>query len=179
MAVQEKSMKYSRKDLLQLANHHLSFDEKIEFDDETYRQFPRIRKLRDVRAVGDGEYDADSQRLYLNLHVTGIMTCPCDITFEDVDIPFDSEADEIISFNKADEDNIEIIKAEGEYIEMLTIIFRQILLEVPIKVKKEGIIEYPHGDGWEVITEEEYQKQKENRIDPRLAVLKDYVPQDE
>ena len=45
MAVQEKSMKYSRKDLLQLANHHLNFDEEIEFDDETYKQFPRIRKL--------------------------------------------------------------------------------------------------------------------------------------
>jgi len=172
-------MKYSRKDLLQLANHHLNFDEKIEFEDEIYKQFPRIRRLRDVRAIGDGEYDVQTQRLYLYLHVTGIMTCPCDITFEDVDIPFDSEADEIISFNKEDEENIEILKPDGEYIEMLPIIFRQILLEVPIKVKKAGEIEYPRGDGWEVITEEEYQKQKENRIDPRLAALKNYVPQDE
>ncbi len=172
-------MKYSRKDLLQLANYHLSFDENIEFEDEIYKQFPRIRKLRNVRAIGNGEYDVQAQRLYLYLHVTGIMTCPCDITFEDVDIPFDSEADEIISFNKEDEENIEILKPDGEYIEMLPIIFRQILLEVPIKVKKPGLIEYPKGDGWEVITEEEYQQQKENRIDPRLAALKDYVPQDE
>ena len=42
--------------------------------------------------------------------------------------------------------------------------------------KAPGLLEYPYTIE---VTEEEYQKQKENRIDPRLAVLKDYVPQDE
>ena len=179
MAVQETIMKYSRKDLLQLPNHHLSFSEDIDFDEETYQQFPRIRKLRDVHAEGDGEYAVDEQRLYLNLHVTGVMTCPCDITFEDVDIPFDSQADEIISFDVKDRDDIEILKPNGDVIELLPIIFRQILLEVPIKVKKEGEIIYPKGDGWEVVSENDYQTNKENEIDPRLAALKDYIPQDE
>ena len=35
--------------------------------------------------------------------------------------------------------------------------------------------EYPSGDGWRIITEEEYQKSQEDRIDPRLAKLKDYI----
>ena len=172
-------MKYSRKDLLQLPDRILHFDEKIVFDDETYKQFPRIRKLENVRAVGEGRYEADEQRLYLHLDVSGVLTCPCDITFEDVIIPFDSDADEIISFDKKDEDNIEILSVEGEYMELLPIIFRQILLEVPIKVRKEGKIDYPEGDGWRVMDEETYQREKEGRIDPRLAILKDYKPQDE
>ena len=172
-------MKYSRKDLLQLPDQHLSFDEEIEFDPETYKQFPRIRKLENVRARGEGDYDQQQQRLYINIHVTGVMTCPCDITFEDVEIPFDSESDEIISFAKEDQDNIEILSAENGYIEMLSIIFRQILAEIPIKVRKPGKIDYPKGEGWEVIDEATYQRQKENSIDPRLAALKNYKPQDE
>ena len=172
-------MKYSRKDLLQLPQNHLELSEDIEFDEETYKQFPRIRKLRDVHADVSGDYAVDEQRLYLQIHVTGIMTCPCDITFEDVDIPFDSSADEIVSFSKDDQDNIEILRPDGEVIELMSIIFRQILLEVPIKVRKEGPIEYPKGDGWQVMSEAEYQKEKENQIDPRLAALKDYIPQDE
>ncbi len=172
-------MKYSRKELLQLPDRTLRFDENIVFDPETYKQFPRIRKLEDVRAWGEGKYEADEQRLYLHLEVSGTMTCPCDVTFEDVQIPFDSEADEIISFDRRDRDNMEVLQVEGEYLELLPVIFRQILLEVPIKVRKEGKIDYPEGDGWKVMDEATYQKEKEGRIDPRLAILKDYKPQDE
>ncbi len=172
-------MKYTRKELLQLPNHHLELSEDIEFTEETYKQFPRIRKLRDVHADVRGEYAADEQRLYLQIHVTGIMTCPCDITFEDVDIPFDSTAAETVGFSKEDQENIEILKPDGEVVELLPIIFRQILVEVPIKVRKEGLIEYPRGEGWSVMTEEQYRKEREGQIDPRLAALKDYIPQDE
>mgnify|MGYP002869914438 CR=1 FL=1 len=179
MAVQDRYMRFSRTDLLQMKNQHLSFDEEIVFDEETLKPFSRIRKLRDVRAVGEGEYNAQQQRLYLNLKVSGVMTCPCDVTGEDVEVPFDSVADEIISFDKSDADNIEILKPENGVIEMLSVIFRQILVEVPIKVRKPGSIEYPKGDGWEVMSEEAYQKEKQSRVDPRLAALKDYIPQDE
>ena len=88
-------------------------------------------------------------------------------------------ADEIISFDKADADDVDILKAENGYVDLLSIIFRQILVEVPIKVRKPGNIDYPKGDGWEVVSEDTYQQEKSNKIDPRLAVLKDYKPQDE
>ncbi len=179
MAVLDKYMRYSRTDLLQLRDHHLEIDENLEFSEEDLKQFPRIRKLSEVRAEISGEYNAQQQRLYVNIHVSGIMTCPCDITFEDVDIPFDSVADEIISFDKADADDISILKPENGYADLLSTVFRQILVEVPIKVRKPGIIDYPKGDGWEVVSEDTYQKEKSNKIDPRLAVLKDYKPQDE
>ncbi len=172
-------MKYSRRDLIQLPDYHLSFDELIEFSDDAFADFPRIKKLSDIRAIGEGDYNPEEQRLYLNLHVEGVMTCPSDITFKDVDIPFDSDADEIISFNKADSEDMEILKPEGGYIDMLSIILRQIIVEVPLKVKEEGEIEYPKGDGWQVMDEATYQAEKANRIDPRLAALKDYKPQDE
>ena len=83
------------------------------------------------------------------------------------------------AFNKKDFENIEILQAEGEYIELLPIIFRQILVEVPITVVKPGVIDYPKGDGWEVMDEATYQKNKAGKVNPALAALKDYVPQDD
>ena len=48
------------------------------------------------------------------------------------------------------------------------------MLEVPLQVTNASADDYPHGDGWRVITEEEYQKSQEKRIDPRLAKLKEF-----
>ena len=47
-----------------------------------------------------------------------------------------------------------------------------ILMEVPLKVVKEGLIEYPKGNGWEVVRESD--QVEERPIDPRLAKLKDF-----
>jgi uncharacterized protein len=172
-------MKYSQRDLLQLPGHHLHFDAPVAFSPELFRDTPRLTRLDDVRAEGDGEYDSQMQRLELHLHVTGRMTCPSDVTGKAVTFPFDSEADETISFNTQDAGDYEILSVEGSELDLVPVIFRQILLEIPIKIKEEGPIDYPKGDGWEVMDEATYEKQRASRIDPRLAALKDYKPQDE
>ena len=171
-------MRYSRNDLLQLPDGHLVFDEDISFEDDISKKFPRIRKINQINVKGDGHYLAEQQHLNLHIELNGSIVVGCDITGDDVDLDISSEADEIFSFDRRQED-IDIVKSNGEYIELLPTIFQMILMEIPIKVKKPGKIEYPKGDGWEVIDEETYQKQKENRIDPRLAILQDYKPQDE
>ena len=58
--------------------------------------------------------------------------------------------------------------------ELLPVVFQLILMEVPLKVVKEGIKEYPKGKDWEVVKEEDYQKEKRKEIDPRLAKLKEF-----
>ena len=42
------------------------------------------------------------------------------------------------------------------------------------RLLKEGIKEYPKGNGWEVIREEDYIKSKKDEIDPRLAKLREF-----
>lgn len=170
-------MRYSRTELLQLPANHLTFDETIIFEKDTYKKFPRIRDTRDIRAKGDGKYDPETQRLHLNLHVSGYVTVGCDVTGEDVEIYIDTEADEIFSFAK--ETDIEILPSNGEYIEILPLVFQMIMMEIPIKVVKQGPIEYPSGEGWKAMDEKSYELEKQKRIDPRLAVLKNYKPQDE
>jgi uncharacterized protein len=171
-------MKYSKTDLLQLKDYHLVIDEDIIFTDEISKQFPRIRKINDMNVKADGIYNPGSQQLAVHLELRGSVIVGCDITFEDVVVPIETEADEIFTFDKKEED-INILKADGEIIELLPTVLQLILIEIPIKVVKSGKIDYPKGDGWEVISEDTYLKQKKKRVDPRLAKLKEYIPQDE
>lgn len=171
-------MRYSRKDLLQLKDYHLVFDEDITFDSDISKSFPRIRKINEINVKGDGTYDPSTQQLFIHFILEGSVIVGCDVTSEDVIITIDTEADEIFSFDKNDR-SVDIIHSQGEIIELLPTIFQLIVMEIPIKVVKEGIIDYPKGDGWEVISEKTYQQEKVKHVDPRLSILKDYKPQDE
>ena len=52
------------------------------------------------------------------------------------------------------------------------------LPEVPIKVEKSNKTSYHYGDDWSVLSEEEYDKDQKEKIDPRLAKLLDYKEED-
>ncbi|MGI6608095.1 MAG: YceD family protein [Erysipelotrichaceae bacterium] len=171
-------MKYSRTDLLQLKDYRLTFDEDITFTEEISKQFSRIRRINDMNVKADGIFDPATQQLAIHFEIKGSVTVGCDVTFEDVMVPIETEADEIFTFDKKEED-INILKVNGEYIELLPTIMQLILIDIPIKVIKSGKIDYPKGDGWEVISEETYVRQKEKRVDPRLAKLKEFIPLDE
>lgn len=171
-------MRYSRTDLLQLKDCHLEIDEDIIFTDEISKQFQRIRKINDIHVFADGDYDPELQHLDIHFDIKGSVVVGCDVTGEDVEVPIDTESDEIFSFRKEEED-YDIIKAEGDRIRLLPVIFQLIMMEIPMKVVKPGKIKYPKGEGWEIMTEDSYNKEKQSAIDPRLAILKDYKPQDE
>ena len=47
-----------------------------------------------------------------------------------------------------------------------------------MKVVKDDAV-YPSGDGWEILSEAEYQRRKGNEIDPRLAKLKEFKFEDQ
>jgi len=168
-------MEYTRTALLQLPGQHLTFVAHPVYGAADLAGIKRLSSVRDVEVQGDGRYVDSEQRLYLHLHVTGTMVVPCDITGEPVDVPLDTESDEVYSFKS--EDDIDIIPAQDGAVHIDPTVVSLIGLEIPLKVVKPGPIVYPKGDGWAVVTEQEYEEQK--RVDPRLAVLKDYHPKDE
>lgn len=105
------------------------------------------------------------------------MVVPCAITDEDVLVEFKTEDDPVFSFGKTDDE--EAIEVKGDTVELMPVVYPLIMMEIPLKVVKPGLKDYPKGDGWEVLTEEEYLREKQSQIDPRLAKLRDYKPKDE
>ena len=148
-------MKWSRMELLQAKDATIEFDEMIRFEPEVFSKMHQIRGLQDVTVSGNVHYEASSERVFADLDIEGVMIVPCSITLEDVEYDF-----------------------QGDVVELLPVIFQLIVMEVPLKIVKEGLTQYPKGDGWEVVKEEDYIKEKSKEIDPRLAKLKEFKLED-
>ena len=105
--------------------------------------------------------------LSLNLNIKCTLTLICSISLKDVKYDINLDIEEEIS-----EDSDENMKILNNSIDLLPIIWQNILMEIPIKVVSPDIEEKNiYGDGWKFITDEE----EDNEIDPRLSKLKDFL----
>jgi len=171
------SVKWSKTEILRSADKALVLDEEIAFSPATFDGNDRLRKLEKVHVTASGLWDGNQNVLRVHLDVSGVMVVPCAITDEDVLVEFKTEDDPVFSFGKTDDE--EAIEVKGDTVELMPVVYPLIMMEIPLKVVKPGLKDYPKGDGWEVLTEEEYLREKQSQIDPRLAKLRDYKPKDE
>lgn len=169
-------MKWSKLELLQAENGTIEFEDKIDFEPAVFSKMHQIRGLQDVTVSGNVHYDVSSDRVFADLDIDGVMIVPCSITLEDVEYDFHTKSLEVFSFDKVDDKDVH--ETKGDVVELLPVIFQLILMEVPLKVVKEGLKQYPKGDGWEVVKEEDYERAKSDEIDPRLAKLKEFKLED-
>ncbi|CAM4281859.1 DUF177 domain-containing protein [Erysipelothrix inopinata] len=169
-------MIFNRMDLDHLKTPNFEVREAIEIDSEIIENHPRCTALRDIFAVGHMYYDSHSSTLIADISIEGIMTVPCAITLNPFDIDFSTRVSEVFSFDSVDAEAEDegIIEVDGEELDMTPYIVGAILAEVPLKAIDPNLDEYPKGDGWIVMTEEDYIKEKSQQIDPRLAKLKDF-----
>lgn len=167
-------MKYTRHELSSLKNGVVNFDEDLSFSAEAFNLPSRLRELKDVNVHGYGRYDQDQQLFTVEAEIEGTMIVPCAITLEDVVYPFDISIYEIYTFDPESGLDDSIQMAEDDEVDLDPLFFEEIFLEIPMKVIKEDLKEYPKGDGWEVMTEEAYDQQ-EKPLDPRLAKFKEFT----
>ena len=156
-------MKITKRELLEISESqvlHYSMPE-MSFDNEF------LRRLENVEAELTFYYDTLDQ-LNVRMDIEGDMVCPCAITLEDVYVPFELHEQTRLSF-KEDED----VYYVAQDLDVEDLLLTYILPETPIKVVKEGKIEYPRGDGWRVMTEEDFEQTRKSEIDPRWQKLKD------
>lgn len=165
-------MRWSRSDLLRSGSGNVEFDEPVDIDDAEFQNCSLLNGVRDVHVFGHGIYDSDNERFYIVMTVNGVMLVPDAMTGTEIEYSFDTESDEIYSFEQTDEDGVRIVT--DEVIELLPAVIDAILLEAPLQVTNATPDEYPHGEGWRIMTEEEYQKCKSKEIDPRLAKLREF-----
>lgn len=169
-------MKWSKAELLQAPNGTIELEDNLSFEPAVFAKMHQIRGLQDVTVSGNIHYDTECERVFAELDISGVMIVPCSISLEDVEYEFHTKSLEVFSFEKTNDEDVHEVK--GDVVELLPVIFQLILMEVPLKVVKEGLKKYPKGDGWEVVKEEDYERAKRNDIDPRLAKLKEFKLKD-
>lgn len=166
-------MKFLRADLMAQAHVPIQFQESIAFDlSQFQKNHSSLRELKDVACEGLITYDLEHDTAIVHTTTTGTMVVACSITNEDVEYQFETSADDIYSFQPVDQDE-DMIEVQGDVIDISKEVFQSILFEVPLYIVKPGIKEYPKGDGWEVLSEADYQAQ-EKPLDPRLAKLREF-----
>ena len=164
-------MRWTKGELINL-DKEVFFSEDLEFSKDSFEFDDRLLDVYDVHVEGEGLYDRETDTFTVDFDMDGVMVCPCAITNEPVEVPFESECHEVFSFVNTEDMDVHVVK--NGIVELIPLIFQLIHLEIPLKVVKEGIIDYPGGDGWQVFSEEDYRSKKDDRIDPRLAKLKEF-----
>ena len=116
-------------------------------------------------------YKNSLDEISLDINIKGSAILKCAITLNEVEYPLNisisNTVDELLN------ENNEIVKKDENTLDILPIIWENILMEIPIRVVSEGAeaqISNLKGNGWRVITEED-----NSDINPELAKLKDLL----
>ena len=127
--------------------------------------------IKDISKVDiKGNITENGESYDLNLNIKCNLTLTCSVSLKDVNYPIDIDINEIISQTGENLENF--CKIINNSIDLVPIIWQNILVEVPIRVVSPDIKEENiYGDGWKFITKEEENKE----IDPRLEKLKDFL----
>ncbi len=111
-----------------------------------------IKDLKNIMLIGKVRFD-EEDNLTLTGKLTGTMTLSDDITLEPVEYNFDTEIEEILDKNQ----NI---------LDITEILWQNILVEIPSKVRATDEDIELSGNGWRVISEEKYQEERNKSNNP-------------
>lgn len=123
-------------------------DKDVTFDDDKYH-LPEIKELKSVHLDGKIELD-ESEEVILTGTLSGTMTILDSISLEEVDYNFETELEENLE---------EIIENDKNSIDIIDILWQNIVLEVPLRYTEVTDYSKYSGDGWRLISEEELKKE--------------------
>ena len=104
-----------------------------------------IQKMTEVKVTGTITKDV-ADDYFISLNIQGTMTLPDSLTLEPVEYPFDINVDENL------EEVAENFKKSDKTIDILPIIWENILMEIPIRVTgKDSKALKTEGEGWSFV----------------------------
>lgn len=119
-------------------------DEDIKFDKDEYH-LPEIKELKSIHLNGKVELD-ESNEVILTGILSGTMTILDSISLEEVDYKFSTDLEENLE---------EIIENDKNSIDIIEVLWQNIVLEVPLRYTEVTDYSKYSGDGWRLISEEE------------------------
>ncbi len=119
---------------------------------KNYLENSRIDDLKNLKIFGTLKIDEENE-LVINGNITGIMTLKDDLTLKPVDYNFNAEFEDSIP-------------EKQNMLDITDILWQNIVIEMPSKVRSTDEDKYPSGDGWRVISEEEYDKERNESNNP-------------
>lgn len=135
-------------DLAKVDEKGIVIDDTISFSEEYIKNTP-IQKLDNVKVTGKAYYSVTNEIVF-DCKVTGTMVLLDSMDLEPIDYPFDIEISEVLSENDDEKDQNKL-----KTLDIIDILWQNIVLEVPISIRKNPDKKYEmSGEGWELVDEE-------------------------
>ena len=167
-------MKWNLNYIQKNAKPSFNFEENIEYDKALIEKLNRVDDILDIKVKGNLKYIDSISQCLVKYTVSGIMKVKCAITNEEIDYKFSDEEEVSFTFDSNEEDD-EIIFAKGNIVDLAPIVWQLIVVNIPLKVVKEGAkLENREGKNWKIGDFETKKEEKDKPIDPRLESLKNY-----
>ena len=137
-------------ELINGSRDSIEIDSVVDFDSELIKNTDLI-KLDGVSLKGS--IYVDSANIYhIDIDVNGVMVLPCSITLKPVDYKFSCKIEE--EYEETELSNVKIEKNFQNSIDIIPIIWENIVLEIPLKVLSSDAYNTKlEGDGWKLITD--------------------------
>lgn len=145
------------KDLLDGNINDITIDEEFTIPKEAYTN-TEIIDLSKIKVVGNIIYPSVDD-LLLDVECSGIMKLTDSVSLEPVNYPFSFKIAENVS---------EKLEKDQFTLDIISILWENIVLEIPIRYSEVTNYNKYKGDGWRVISEEE---KKENTNNPFKDLL--------
>ena len=131
---------------------YITIDETYSFSKE-YLEKTEIIKLDNIKIVGDITKNSIDEYI-LNIDVSGTMVLPCSVTLKPTNYSFSTKIEG--KLEQLYEEIGENYENNQKSIDILPIIWENILLEIPIHLVSEDAKNLEiKGEGWELISDDE------------------------
>lgn len=161
-------MKIDTRSLVENKEYH--FEEDIDLSHLDLSITMNVRRIDKLHAKAKIEVYSDY--LYVNFNLKGSATMICAYTLEDVIRDFNFEDEYSFTFDEDLEDE-DITYLDNPILDLDPYFLTTILASLPSKVIKEGAKLPESGDGYRVLSEEEYLKEKAEHKPNAFDALKD------
>lgn len=171
-----KIVRYTKKDFLNAESKTIKIDEWIAIEENDFLHHTQVKSIPEVHITGTLQFDG-STLVFSNLELDGVMIVLDSISLEDIEVAFDTTSQETYSFERLDDDaDEEVIVVKKDIVDIKPEILQAILYEAPMSITRVPRDQYPKGNGWQVISD---QDPKETPIDPRWEKLSEFKLDDE
>ena len=166
-------MKWNLNYIQKNAKPSFNFEENIEFENDLIKKINGLYGLNNLKVSGKLKYIETIGICIIEYKVEGIMQMKCALTNEDLNYYFADE--DSISFKFYDDGDDDFVYAKGNTIDLIPYIWHLIVVNVPLRVVKEGAkLNNLTGKNWKIGENDEKLNTNERKIDPRLESLKNY-----
>lgn len=170
-----KIVKFTKKDFLNAKNGIIEIDEWIAVEENDLLHHTQVKSIPEVHVTGTLQFDHRSL-VFSDLDLDGVMIVLDSITMEDLEVAFDTKSQETYSFDPIKENDEDIIVVKKDIVDINPEIFQAIIYEAPMSITRLPRDQYPKGDGWQLLSD---QDKEEPKIDPRWEKLNDFKLDDD